>query len=249
MWWSPSLGREDGAVVWTAFFTGDYAREMLALGEQAALQKGLNTLRRRDRLNPTCDIARRAGSIGPRTNSPWGVIVSACPGITPHAKSWQSPRRHCIGQGRQARHIILLRWCMAHTSQGSARPAKSLRVVERVGMEDLHIALAQGHWTGEQASTKALYRALVAQAAGTGASLICLPEFSILPYFPGVRDQAGFRWAEPLQGGPSEKFFGELALEHAVTIVGSLFERDDRWTLLGYGHSSQARRRPGVFYP
>ena len=46
MWWSPSLGREDGAVVWTAFFTGDYAREMLALGEQAALQKGLNTLRR-----------------------------------------------------------------------------------------------------------------------------------------------------------------------------------------------------------
>ncbi len=46
MWWSPSLGREDGAVVWTAFFTGDYAREMLALGEQAALQEGLNTLRR-----------------------------------------------------------------------------------------------------------------------------------------------------------------------------------------------------------
>ncbi len=46
MWWSPSLGREKGDVVWTAFFTGDYAREMLALGEEAALQKGLDTLRR-----------------------------------------------------------------------------------------------------------------------------------------------------------------------------------------------------------
>lgn len=46
MWWSPSLGREDGDVVWTAFATGDYAREMLDLGEQAALQKGLDTLRR-----------------------------------------------------------------------------------------------------------------------------------------------------------------------------------------------------------
>ncbi len=46
MWWSPSLGREEGAVVWTAFLTGDYARDMMDLGEEAALQKGLDTLRR-----------------------------------------------------------------------------------------------------------------------------------------------------------------------------------------------------------
>lgn len=45
MWWSPSLGRDGGATVWTGFVTGDYAREMLALGEQGALQKGLETLR------------------------------------------------------------------------------------------------------------------------------------------------------------------------------------------------------------
>ena len=45
MWWSPSLGREGGTTVWTGFFTGDYAREMLALGEEAAIQKGLETLR------------------------------------------------------------------------------------------------------------------------------------------------------------------------------------------------------------
>ena len=99
-------------------------------------------------------------------------------------------------------------------------------------MKDLHIALAQGHWTGEQESTKALYRELVAEAAATGAQLICLPEFSILPYFPGVRDPAGFRWAEPLRGGESDHFFGELARAHQVSIVGSLFERDaagDYW--------------------
>ena len=46
MWWSPSLGREEGAVIWTAFLTGDYARDMMRLGEEAALQKGLDTLRR-----------------------------------------------------------------------------------------------------------------------------------------------------------------------------------------------------------
>jgi len=45
MWWSPSLGRAEGATVWTGFVTGDYAREMLALGERGALQKGLDTLR------------------------------------------------------------------------------------------------------------------------------------------------------------------------------------------------------------
>ena len=45
MWWSPSLGRQSGAVVWTAFATGDYARELLQLGEQKALEKGLATLR------------------------------------------------------------------------------------------------------------------------------------------------------------------------------------------------------------
>ena len=93
-------------------------------------------------------------------------------------------------------------------------------------MKDLHIALAQGHWTGEQETTKALYHDLVAEAAQAGASLICLPEFSILPYFSGVRDPAGYAWAEPLQGGASDQFFGELARAHRVRIFGSLFERD-----------------------
>lgn len=46
MWWSPSLGRDVGATVWTAFLTGDYAREMLQLGEAAALEKGMATLRK-----------------------------------------------------------------------------------------------------------------------------------------------------------------------------------------------------------
>ena len=45
MWWSPSLGRGEGSTVWTGFFSGDYAREMLALGEDRAIQKGLETLR------------------------------------------------------------------------------------------------------------------------------------------------------------------------------------------------------------
>ncbi len=46
MWWSPSLGRDEaGAYVWTAFTTGDWTRELLVLGEDGALQHGLEVLR------------------------------------------------------------------------------------------------------------------------------------------------------------------------------------------------------------
>jgi len=45
MWWTPSLGRDENVFVWTAFFSGDWAREMLELGEEKAIAKGLETLR------------------------------------------------------------------------------------------------------------------------------------------------------------------------------------------------------------
>lgn len=90
----------------------------------------------------------------------------------------------------------------------------------------LHVALVQGYWTGEQSTTKTLYADLVARAADDGAEIICLPEFSILPYFPGKRDKAGFKWAESLEDGVSAQFFNELAARHNVTIIGSLFEID-----------------------
>lgn len=57
MWWSPSLGRDGGDTVWTGFFSGDYAREMLALGEEAAVEKGLETLRR-EIGNPTLQYVK-----------------------------------------------------------------------------------------------------------------------------------------------------------------------------------------------
>lgn len=46
MWWSPSFGRDVGYQIWTTFATGNWARELLALGEAGALQRGLETLRR-----------------------------------------------------------------------------------------------------------------------------------------------------------------------------------------------------------
>ncbi len=46
MWWSPSVGHPDApAFVITAFATGDYARELIALGEREMQAQGVATLR------------------------------------------------------------------------------------------------------------------------------------------------------------------------------------------------------------
>lgn len=71
---------------------------------------------------------------------------------------------------------------------------------------------------------QAQYRTFIDEAVKRKASLICLPEFSLLPYFPGTRDKRGFDWAEPIPGGPSEQFFSEMARECGVAILGSLYE-------------------------
>ena len=72
-------------------------------------------------------------------------------------------------------------------------------------MQDVRIALMQLDWAGSRSAMGERYRTLIAQAAQSGASLICLPELSLSPYFPGTTDPAGFGWAEALHGG------GELA--------------------------------------
>jgi N-carbamoylputrescine amidase len=92
-------------------------------------------------------------------------------------------------------------------------------------MQPIRVALVQLAWPGSRPPMMARYRQLVAQAAEAGAALVCLPELSISPYFPGTRDPAGNEWAEPLTGGESEIFFAELARTNNVIIVGSLFER------------------------
>lgn len=92
-------------------------------------------------------------------------------------------------------------------------------------MQTLRVALIQLAWPGSREPLMEAYRRMIAEAVSRGAALICLPELSLSPYFPGKRDKTGFQWAEPLVGGPTEIFFGGLAKEHGVTIVASLFEQ------------------------
>lgn len=90
----------------------------------------------------------------------------------------------------------------------------------------MKLALIQLAWNGSREGMMSQYQTLIAEAAQQGAELIGLPEFSLTCYFPGTTDPTGFTWAEPLHGGPSDQFFSQLARQHQVHIIASIYEQD-----------------------
>lgn len=94
-------------------------------------------------------------------------------------------------------------------------------------MQPLHVALIQLAYQGSRDAMMAQYRDLVAAAVQRGAQLVCLPEFSLTPYFPASTNPAGFAWAEPLHGGIADQFFGGLAAQYGISIVSSIFEQGE----------------------
>ncbi|MDX2161668.1 MAG: nitrilase-related carbon-nitrogen hydrolase [bacterium] len=92
-------------------------------------------------------------------------------------------------------------------------------------MQNTRVVLVQAEWVGSREAMAAQYRDLLAGGAAHGADIICLPEFSLIPYFPASRSREGLRWAEPREGGESAAFFAALAREHRAYVIGSLFEQ------------------------
>lgn len=93
-------------------------------------------------------------------------------------------------------------------------------------MEKIRIAILQTGWPGAREPMLDVYRQKLAEAAQAGVQLACLQEFSISPYFASQLDRAGFDWAEPIEDGPTHRFFGPLARQHGLYIIASIFERD-----------------------
>lgn len=65
---------------------------------------------------------------------------------------------------------------------------------------------------------------LAAQAAKRGANIICTQELFRSPYFCQSEDYANFALAETIPG-PTTEAFQQLARQHGVVIVASLFEK------------------------
>jgi N-carbamoylputrescine amidase len=67
----------------------------------------------------------------------------------------------------------------------------------------------------------------VRQAARMGAQIVCLPELFRTQYFCQREDAALFDLAEPIPG-PTTEVMSQIAREHKIVIVASIFERRAR---------------------
>jgi N-carbamoylputrescine amidase len=64
----------------------------------------------------------------------------------------------------------------------------------------------------------------VAEAAGRGARVVCLPELFRSPYPCQDEDPSRFDWAEPVPG-PTTEALSKVAAAREIVIVASVFER------------------------
>ncbi len=87
-----------------------------------------------------------------------------------------------------------------------------------------NVGLVQMAMGDDPAANLARAQELIAEAAETGANVICLPELFRSRYFCQVEDADLFDLAEPIPG-PSTRALGEQAKELGVAIVASLFEK------------------------
>ncbi|MGE0103364.1 MAG: carbon-nitrogen hydrolase [Blastocatellales bacterium] len=95
--------------------------------------------------------------------------------------------------------------------------------------ERAHIAtlgLIQMRCRSSREESLAIASARIAEAAGSGARIICLPELFSSGYFCQTEDnRAAFELAEPIPG-PTTELLSNLARRHEVVLIGgTIFER------------------------
>lgn len=88
----------------------------------------------------------------------------------------------------------------------------------------LNLGLLQHACTADPGENLRKALSLAEKAAKQGAQIICTQELFRSRYFCQSEDHANFALAEPIPG-PSTEAFQDLAREHGVVIVASLFEK------------------------
>ena len=109
---------------------------------------------------------------------------------------------------------------LGHELVSPARVGASVRGAFRIGA-------VQQRWHEDAEEHRAALSEGVAIAAGAGASLVCLQELTLSPYFASVvRDESTGAVPEPLIGGPTHRLATELAAAHGIHVHASLYEAD-----------------------
>jgi N-carbamoylputrescine amidase len=100
----------------------------------------------------------------------------------------------------------------------------------------LRVGLVQQRWHPDPDEHRAALAVGVAMAAAEGATLVCLQELTLSPYFAITADGPGAAGAAPeeVPGGPTTSFARELAAEHGAHVHASLYERADAEDGLGF---------------
>jgi N-carbamoylputrescine amidase len=103
--------------------------------------------------------------------------------------------------------------------ESPARAETSARPPFRVGV-------VQEAWHPDPVEHEAALSEGVRIAAGEGATLVCLQELTLSPYFAVAPDgpSAAGAQPEPLPGGPTHEFASRLAAELGIHVHASLYE-------------------------
>src|ERR1700761_4972666 len=114
-----------------------------------------------------------------------------------------------------------------------------LRLIEKTGVEEslartrpparepFRIGAVQERWHADPDEHREALAAGIGLAAERGATLVCLQELTLSPYFavdPAGPEGVGVE-PEPLPGGPTFEFAAAMAKEHDVHVHASLYER------------------------
>jgi N-carbamoylputrescine amidase len=97
---------------------------------------------------------------------------------------------------------------------------------EAPARQPFRIGAVQHRWHPDPAEHAAALSEGVRVAAGDGATLVCLQELTLSPYFAVTPDgpTAAGAAPEPLPGGPTHEFASKLATDLGVHVHASLYE-------------------------
>jgi N-carbamoylputrescine amidase len=100
----------------------------------------------------------------------------------------------------------------------------------------LRLGLVQHRWHPDPVEHQAALTAGVKLAAEQGATIVCLQELTLSPYFAITPDgpEAAGAVAEELETGPTFEFARRAATQSGAYVHASLYERDDGGDGLGY---------------
>ena len=109
---------------------------------------------------------------------------------------------------------------------GESNPAREERPSLRIGA-------VQHRWHPDPAEHRAALAEGVRIAAAEGATLVCLQELTLSPYFAVTVD--GPKVGEDVPHGPTCAFAAEVAAETGAHVHASLYERAEDGGLLSAG--------------